>query len=703
MMQPCSTPRPPARERARARIGVAALALLSLYLTRAVAETACIATPYPALAPLQVLVTKNARQALAAVEPRIRELRSAPAADQRVLASLYAIESESYGMLELDADARAAAQQGLRLVTREDDPVRVALLSSDAENVYDADGLQAAVTEVESARRAQEPGSVNDACLLGTLGLLQMRMNRPDLAIVSLTDAYRTSDAHGFKYQKVLAAATLASVMGILGDTDQALALNKEMLDWAAAHDDTLNLSVVTFLRGKIYASIGQYAQAQQAFAEARRLSVLVDDPQGVAFADLSQCDARIGLADLTAARALCSSALRAFTASKSTDVAKEAQALLGRIELEEGHAARALAIFNEVLDHQGRDMYARRVMSIYQWRARANAALGKERAAFADLTEYMSRYRETNDAERQRNATGERVKFEMTLKDQELQRVRAEALAARYEASRQALVRNLVALSAVLLVAIALLVTWLWRRRKAAESIRRATEDRLASIGRLTGGIAHEFNNLLTVIQQAGGLLARQSAAASDPKASELANEILRACEVCAEITTQLLSFARQQNLHPERIEIAAFLREILPMLEKLAGPAMRVAIDTGDPALAVQVDRRQLTAALLNLVANARDASGPGATVTVRATTDGDRRVVIDVVDRGSGMNSDVLAHATEPFFSTKPVGAGSGLGLSMVDGFARQSGGSMALSSAPQQGTTVTLRLPRSGADA
>ena len=525
-----------------------------------------------------------------------------------------------------------------------------------------------------------------------------MRRDHAELAVVNLTQAYRISDSRGMVNQKVIAAATLSNVMALLGDFDQALTLNQESVDWATAHDATLSLSVLRFARGKILRSMRNFSAALEQYTQARSLSILVHDQQGVAFADLDLCGVQIDLGQFAAARPLCDSALRVFSAAHSTDVLKEAQSLLARIDLQEGHADRALATLNEVLDHRGTDMYTRRVAAIYQWRAQANAALGRNREAYSDLSESLRRFMESNDAERIRSGTGQRLRFEMAVKEQELQRVRAEALAAHLEVSRQALVRNLIALSAILGLSTVLCSTWLWRRKRQAEGVRQAAEDRIAVIGRLTGGVAHEFNNLLTVIQQATGLLALRLGNTADASASMLVAEIQHASGVCAAITAQLLSFARQQNLKPEAISMQDFLADILPTLETAVGPTVRIQLVVEQPRALVWADRRQLTAALLNLVINARDAMDQGGTATIRVIDAAGDFVRIDVMDQGCGMTAEVLAHAVEPFYSTKPVGAGSGLGLSVVEGFVRQSGGVMTLSSTPKRGTTISLQFPR-----
>ena len=121
------------------------------------------------------------------------------------------------------------------------------------------------------------------------------------------------------------------------------------------------------------------------------------------------------------------------------------------------------------------------------------------------------------------------------------------------------------------------------------------------------------------------------------------------------------------------------------------------------GSPPPVVSADERQLSTALANLVANARDAMRGAGTVTISAELDGEAMAMIRVRDNGEGMAPDVLRHAAEPFFTTKPVGTGAGLGLSMVDGFAKQSGGNMTIDSVAGQGTTVCLHLPGRAAQA
>src|SRR5262249_52816301 len=151
-------------------------------------------------------------------------------------------------------------------------------------------------------------------------------------------------------------------------------------------HGESLSLSVSRFLRGVILSALHDYATAIDQFEEARKLSVQLSDQQGVGFADLRICEAQIELKELNAARQQCESALSVFSASHTNAVMKDAQTLLARIYLEDGHAERALATLNGVLDNAGADIPPRSIPPIYQLRARTNAALHNFHEAYSDL-----------------------------------------------------------------------------------------------------------------------------------------------------------------------------------------------------------------------------------------------------------------------------------------------------------------------------
>jgi len=245
---------------------------------------------------------------------------------------------------------------------------------------------------------------------------------------------------------------------------------------------------------------------------------------------------------------------------------------------------------------------------------------------------------------------------------------------------------------------------------RKRAEGALRDAQ-RLEAIGRLAGGVAHDFNNVLAVVVSYADLLAEELPA-GDPARADLA-EIRRAAERGAGLTRQLLAFGQQQVLVPRRVDLNAALGDLERMLRRLLPPEVVLQIVPSRVPVTARVDPGQLQQALLNLVVNARDAMPSGGVVSIEPSLStveaGDpsgvapgRYAAVLVRDTGSGMDPATRARAFEPFFTTKPGGEGTGLGLPMVHGFAAQSGGAIALESAPGQGTTATLYLPLAAED-
>jgi diguanylate cyclase (GGDEF)-like protein len=445
----------------------------------------CLVAKDPAIRELQTLVDQDAVRALKQAGTRLQSLEHAPQPDAQLLASLYAVQAQAYTNLELDDDAKNAASKGLRFATRLSDPVHLDLLSTYAENVYDAAGIDAALKTVDAARSSQAPGSLADTCLQITRGVLQRRQDRPDLAIGSLTQAYRASTAPELAEARINSAAELSTVMSSMGDYTQALALNQEVIDWNTEHGATLSLSVNRFLRGKILNLMGKYASAIGEFGEARRLSVELNDTQGVAFADLLDCTARVELGQFQRAASECNQALRAFRAAHSADQVKGTLALLARIDLADGHADKALTTLNGVLDQGGTDLLPSRLASLYQWRARANAALHNYRDAYADLTEYAQRYASANDAERTKEAAALRARFET---DREIERnalLKRELGLSREQAQRQAreLRWNAIVVTSGVLVITLLIYFLIANRRYRQQLVKLASQDSLTGL----------------------------------------------------------------------------------------------------------------------------------------------------------------------------------------------------------------------------
>ena len=231
----------------------------------------------------------------------------------------------------------------------------------------------------------------------------------------------------------------------------------------------------------------------------------------------------------------------------------------------------------------------------------------------------------------------------------------------------------------------------------------------KLETLGQLTGGIAHDFNNVLMAIL--GNLEILRKKIPQDPRLERLIDGALQGAERGATLTHRLLAFARRQELKPRSIRIPALVDSIYDMLRRSLGPNIEIVTEFENAVPPIQVDPNQLELALLNLALNARDAMPLGGRLTISARREriGSRKipglpkgdyVCIAERDTGHGMDEATLKRATEPFFTTKGAGRGTGLGLSMVDGLVAQSGGAMRITSRPGVGTLVELFLPVSG---
>jgi two-component system NtrC family sensor kinase len=269
--------------------------------------------------------------------------------------------------------------------------------------------------------------------------------------------------------------------------------------------------------------------------------------------------------------------------------------------------------------------------------------------------------------------------------------------------------------------------ITWLalGRTRRAQTLLRQANEEaarrerleaslyqaqKMEAVGQLTGGVAHDFNNLLTAIMGSLEMIIRADNGQS-PSVRKYAAAAMRASERGARLTQQLLAFSRRQMLRPEVVNLNRLLGEFEALMQRAIGESIEFTLMLEPKLDRCRVDPAQFQSAMLNLVMNARDATPAGGRIAIAtanmATGSGreppdiqlapGRYVTVAVRDTGSGMAPEVRAHAFDPFFTTKEVGKGSGLGLSQVYGFAKQSGGDVRMESEPGRGTTVQLYLP------
>ncbi|MEO8921767.1 MAG: PAS domain S-box protein [Caldimonas sp.] len=250
-------------------------------------------------------------------------------------------------------------------------------------------------------------------------------------------------------------------------------------------------------------------------------------------------------------------------------------------------------------------------------------------------------------------------------------------------------------------------------QRTQSEEQLKHA--QRLETVGQLTGGIAHDFNNLLTVIQGNLQVLDELPLLANDPSARQLVGAAARASRRGAELTSKLLAFSRRQVLQPQVVDVAAMLHSLADMLRRTLDQRIRITVDVATSDVQVLADPGQLESALLNIAINSRDAMPEGGSIAFGVEARGnvpdelrveagesspatDGFLAISITDSGAGMSAEAKERAFEPFFTTKEAGRGTGLGLSTVYGFAKQSRGVVTIDSTLGQGTILTLYIPR-----
>jgi hypothetical protein len=244
--------------------------------------------------------------------------------------------------------------------------------------------------------------------------------------------------------------------------------------------------------------------------------------------------------------------------------------------------------------------------------------------------------------------------------------------------------------------------------RKQLEEQLRQS--QKIEAVGRLAGGIAHDFNNLMTVILGYVGLMKKRM---ENPALLSLGlEEIGMACERATRLTQQLVAFGRKQILQPQVLDLNSIVSNMDKMLRRLIGEDIELVTILGKTLGRVKADPGQIEQVIINLVLNARDAMPKGGRITIEtANSDLDASVTwkhrdipdgpyatLEIRDSGIGMDDETKRHIFEPYFTTKEVGKGSGLGLATVHGIIRQSGGDIRLESEPNKGTTFTIWLPR-----
>lgn len=622
---------------------------------------------------------------------------------------------------------------------------------------------------VELARVQSDPAALSQALRLSAI--LQADGGDPVGAVTRYREALRIAVERSDLLQQALVLNSLGVTARQSGATAQSSSYFSQALGITDQLQETGLRAMVNANLGLLHRDAGENSASLARFGEALRDAKAVGNQQvalavQAEFADVKLVDQQIG-----AAKEIIDSILANRDLTLDERYLSEATRVAGAIAAAQGQFQQAESYFRTSMRQAAATPFRvvrvrKALVGLLLKTRRFNEALREVDTLLVDSTNYRSMHAEAlllksallfelgrfqeaykvrlqGDAEellRARDRDASRLGFlraqlDAELKDREIHSLQIRERAAQAAIRSERTARNWTLVAAILAVFIGVLMWRLWIRRHDArarqeleiEVARRAKEletqlqarrlleqelehrHRLESIGRLTGGIAHDYNNLMTIVQQSCDLLRRLPAVAADSAAQELIGECLHASQAAGGISRQLVAFAKQQTLQPVPTNLTEILGDVRALLERAAGPGRTLRMET-EPGLRAMVDPGPLTAALVNLVANARDATRQGDIVTIRATS---RRVAandttapqvapgeyveLSVVDSGHGMSGDVLARCVEPFFTTKPTASGTGLGLSMVHGMATQSGGDLHLQSQPGEGTTATLLLP------
>ena len=671
--------------------------------------------------------------------------RMATSREQTVAMLLDLLTAGGRPATEVAAAGRAAAAAPANAA----DPELYSLaLSVECRGYYRQSDLQAAQRSCEAALAAATSPLARFAATRMKATLIAER-GRPTDAIPVFLESLAAAERSGNTFAVAAALGNLGAIAQFSGANAEAVDYYDRALALAARIGATGLEATLGSNFGYLLVEAGKADLARETFERALQASVRAGAHQ-------AEFTSRNGLAHALLAAGHPQEAAAAFrrlmaapTTEADTYQLSEAQLFLARAELAAGQpvaaesAARsaieglanrsplrtypAYAVLIDALVANGKqeeaDALSSRLMTVIPETSRGRFELLKSRARLLSTTQ---RHREAYDllleADRVREAQSiaraeDRLAFmrarnEAIAREGELSTLREQQTLVATRSERDRLLRDF-SLAVAALVLLGALIFWSTVRARRRLEAQLAQRQHIDALGKLTGGVAHDFNNLMTIVQQSMDLLRRKPALKQSPEIMTLVDEADDAARLGGQITQQLLAFARQKPMKPEIVSLPEFIERQRGLFERSLGASMSLTTTVAPDVGAIRVDPGQLTTALINLLVNARDATGGHGAVqlgVVAIDNSGrgrDRRwpdlpvgrySALSVTDTGHGMTAEIARQAVTPFFTTKADEGGSGLGLSTVDGFVNQSGGALHVQSSPGQGTTITMVFPQ-----
>lgn len=695
-----------ARRRRLAAIGTCAL-WVGLWVPGQLSHAMCVGDHIGRDGPIGRLIEESPSRAIATLKSQIADYRPDPT-DPNGLAHRYAMLADAYYVGDEPDLASESVDRGLDAMVDRGDSALADRLKMMRPLLLDDTGKPGPALEAfEAYARTVSPSASYYLCVLYERGHLRRRNGRFNGALEDLLAAYDLARRAGNADDRAMVAESLAVTYSRVDFLDEAV----RFADEAVAHYETDTrrglLAHALLFRGDVFKSRGDYARAKADLVRVLSLAREVDSSFYQLFADVVLCEVLTKERRLEEAKDACVAAEAASEHLRNPEGTQAVNLTRAELDLALRRPQEALARLDKIPRDNEDNMPRGYQQRMHAARARALAAVGRGDDAYMEAQRYIDKQADDARVSSAEKIAALRTQIETHYKDLQLQLAQRERALLIEQISESRRNYELLALAFLLAIGIGAFIVMIQRKKRDAERAQHEAEQRLAAVAKLTGGIAHDFNNLMTVVQQAAGLLARHPALREDSDARALVGETQLAATTGGAITRQLLAFSRQLRLQPELIDLAAYFRATAPVLERTAGAKVALTIAQVPAGVTVWADRAQLTTALINVVSNSRDAISGKGSVTISARAAATREAttlsvpadgtIIEVTDTGCGIAEDMLERVVEPFYTTKDVTSGSGLGLSVVDGFATQSGGRLLISSRPGAGTTVSIVLP------